>query len=143
MGEAADGASALKLAYALKPDVVLMDLLMPVMDGVTATEAIRKELPDTEVLALTSVLESGLVIQAISSRTRVRISGSQSTSCNWAAKLFRIGNPPSPSRESPAPLHGLGQFPVPPIGRPFLLTLEHSLSFIVGSPDTASSCLSS
>jgi two-component system, NarL family, response regulator LiaR len=65
VGEAADGAAALRMAQQLKPDVVLMDLLMPVMDGVAATSAIRRELPDIEVLALTSVLEESLVIQAI------------------------------------------------------------------------------
>jgi two-component system, NarL family, response regulator LiaR len=51
-GEAADGAEAVRLARQLRPDVVLMDLLMPVMDGIAATAAIRRELPDTEVLAL-------------------------------------------------------------------------------------------
>jgi DNA-binding NarL/FixJ family response regulator len=65
VGEAADGESALRMARELRPDVVLMDLLMPVMGGVAATAAIRRELPDTEVLALTSVLESSLVIQAV------------------------------------------------------------------------------
>lgn len=42
-----------------------MDLLMPVMDGIAATAAIRRELPDTEVIALTSVLEDGSVIGAM------------------------------------------------------------------------------
>ena len=65
VGEAADGAAALRMAREFQPDVVLMDLLMPVMDGVAATSAIRRELPDIEVLALTSVLEESLVIQAI------------------------------------------------------------------------------
>ena len=65
VGEAADGAEALRMARDLRPDVVLMDLLMPVMDGVTATGTIRRELPETEVLALTSVLEEGLVVQAV------------------------------------------------------------------------------
>src|SRR5690242_1474601 len=65
VGEAADGAEALRLARELKPDVVLMDLLMPVMDGITATAAIRRELPDTEVLALTSVLEDASVVGAV------------------------------------------------------------------------------
>lgn len=65
VGEAADGASSVELARALKPDVVLMDLLLPVMDGVTATGHIRRELPDTEVIALTSVLENNLVFRAI------------------------------------------------------------------------------
>ena len=65
VGEASDGAEALRLARELRPDVVLMDLLMPVMDGIAATQAIRQELPDTEVLALTSVLEDASVVGAI------------------------------------------------------------------------------
>jgi DNA-binding NarL/FixJ family response regulator len=65
VGEAADGAEALRQARQLRPDVVLMDLLMPVMDGITATAAIRQELPDTEVLALTSVLEDASVVGAV------------------------------------------------------------------------------
>lgn len=65
VGEAANGAEALRLARELKPDVVLMDLLMPVMDGIAATAAIREELPDVEVLALTSVLEDQAVVGAV------------------------------------------------------------------------------
>ena len=57
VAEATNGAEAVKLARELQPDVVVMDLLMPVMDGVAATAAIRREVPDVEVLALTSVLE--------------------------------------------------------------------------------------
>jgi len=65
VGEASDGAEAVELARRLRPDVVLMDLLMPVMDGIAATSAIRKELPEIEVVALTSVLESAAVIGAV------------------------------------------------------------------------------
>jgi len=65
VGDAADGAEALRLSRELKPDVVLMDLLMPGMDGIAATAAIRRELPDTEVLALTSVLEDASVVGAV------------------------------------------------------------------------------
>lgn len=65
VGEAADGAEALRMARELLPDVVLMDLLMPVMDGIAATAAIRSTLPDTEVLALTSVLEDASVTGAV------------------------------------------------------------------------------
>jgi DNA-binding NarL/FixJ family response regulator len=65
VAEAADGEEALRLARQLRPDVVLMDLLMPRMDGIAATAAIRAELPDTEVIALTSVLEDRSVVQAV------------------------------------------------------------------------------
>jgi NarL family two-component system response regulator LiaR len=65
VGEAANGAEAVERARALRPDVVLMDLLMPVMDGIAATTAIRGELPDTEVVALTSVLEDASVVGAV------------------------------------------------------------------------------
>jgi NarL family two-component system response regulator LiaR len=65
VGEAKNGQEAVRLATELRPDVVLMDLLMPVMDGIAATGAIRQELPDTEVIALTSVLEDASVVSAV------------------------------------------------------------------------------
>jgi len=65
VGHAENGAEALKMAHDLKPDVVLMDLLMPVMDGITAIGRIRRELPDTEVVAVTSVLEDASVVGAV------------------------------------------------------------------------------
>ncbi|MFL5702475.1 MAG: response regulator [Ktedonobacteraceae bacterium] len=65
VGEASNGAEAIELTRQLRPDVVLMDLLMPVMDGIAATAAIRTELPETEVIALTSVLESTAVVGAM------------------------------------------------------------------------------
>jgi DNA-binding NarL/FixJ family response regulator len=65
VGEAENGAEAVELARKLNPDVVLMDLLMPVMDGITAIGLIRREVPDTEVIALTSVLEDASVVGAV------------------------------------------------------------------------------
>jgi two-component system, NarL family, response regulator LiaR len=65
VGEASNGEEALAMARELGPDVVLMDLLMPVMDGISATEKIRAELPDVEVIALTSVLEDASVTGAV------------------------------------------------------------------------------
>jgi two-component system, NarL family, response regulator LiaR len=65
VGEAQNGKEALAMARVLRPDVVLMDLLMPVMNGIEATGAIRSELPEVEVMALTSVLGDASVTGAI------------------------------------------------------------------------------
>jgi DNA-binding NarL/FixJ family response regulator len=65
VGEASNGVQAVEMARQLRPDVVLMDLLMPLMDGTEATAIIRRELPDTEVIALTSVLEDAAVVGAV------------------------------------------------------------------------------
>lgn len=65
VGEADNGAEAVKLVALLAPDVVLMDMLMPVMGGIEATSRIRAEFPDTEVIAMTSVLEDATVLGAV------------------------------------------------------------------------------
>lgn len=65
VGEAANGEEALQEAQRLTPNVIVMDLMMPVMDGITATRHLRKRLPDTEIIALTSTLEEHKVNGAI------------------------------------------------------------------------------
>lgn len=65
VGEAANGAQALDQVASLRPDVVLMDIKMPVMDGLTAIRRIRGAYPDTEVIAVTSVLEDTAIIDAV------------------------------------------------------------------------------
>src|SRR5260221_3311059 len=61
VGDATNGSEAVRLAHRLRPDLVLMDLVMPELDGIAATEDIRRELPDTKVVILTSVLEEASV----------------------------------------------------------------------------------
>jgi DNA-binding NarL/FixJ family response regulator len=65
VGEASDGEIAVALVDSLQPDVVLMDLLMPNMDGLTATAAIRHRHPDIEVVAVTSFIEEHKVTAAL------------------------------------------------------------------------------
>ena len=65
VGEANNGEEAVRLASRLEPDVVLMDLTMPVMDGITAITQIRAAQPDVEIVALTSVLEDASVVGAV------------------------------------------------------------------------------
>ena len=112
VGEAANGEQALRLARELQPDVVLMDLLMPGMGGTAATAAIRRELPDVEVIVLTSVLEDKAIYDAmragatgyllkdteadkLSRAIRAAAAGQVQLSPAVAARLVReIGAPP-------------------------------------------------
>ena len=117
IGEAQDGAEALKLAQELHPDVVLMDILMPVMDGIKATAAIRQSLPDTEVIALTSVLGDNSVIDAVRAGAigyllkdtdanelrraiKAAAAGKVQLSPEVAARLMREVRTPTETRES-------------------------------------------
>jgi NarL family two-component system response regulator LiaR len=64
-GEAASGEAALELCGQVLPDVILMDLMMPDMDGVTATRLIRQQFPKVQVVALTSFKEQEMVQNAL------------------------------------------------------------------------------
>ncbi|HEY48334.1 MAG: LuxR family transcriptional regulator [Anaerolineae bacterium SM23_ 63] len=65
VGEADSGETAVLMCNNVKPDVVLMDLVMPGMDGAEATQAIREQCPDVQVIALTSFKEEELVQRAL------------------------------------------------------------------------------
>jgi two-component system, NarL family, response regulator LiaR len=64
-GEAADGNEAIEKARLLQPDVVLMDLSLPVVDGITATSTIHSDLPETKILVLTGGLDLEPIASAI------------------------------------------------------------------------------
>ena len=65
VGEAADGAEALRLAEELAPDVVLMDLRMPGVDGLTAIEHLGREQPEVAVIILTTYNEDDLMVRGL------------------------------------------------------------------------------
>lgn len=65
VGEAKDGAEALAVCNRVQPDVILMDLMMPEMDGAAATRAIQKNWPEVKIIALTSFQEKDLIHEAL------------------------------------------------------------------------------
>jgi DNA-binding NarL/FixJ family response regulator len=65
VGEASDGLEAVERATELRPDIVVMDLMMPNLDGIDATSRIKASLPEIEVIALTSFIEEARVVAAI------------------------------------------------------------------------------
>jgi two-component system, NarL family, response regulator LiaR len=65
VGEATNGREAVRMCARLRPNVVLMDLVMPEMDGITATRIIHQKFPYTQVIILTSILHSDLLAAAI------------------------------------------------------------------------------
>ena len=65
VGEAENGLEAIKVCAEVRPDVILMDMVMPEMDGASATRAIRQQFPQVQVIALTSFKEGELVQNAL------------------------------------------------------------------------------
>src|SRR5512137_1872623 len=70
VGEAANGAEAVRLCSEVQPQVVLMDLRMPGMDGLTAIKHIRQQQPDTNIVILTTYNEDALMIDGLRSGAR-------------------------------------------------------------------------
>jgi len=64
-GEAESGEAAIQLCAEVLPDVILMDIVLPMMDGATATRAIRQQFPQVQVIALTSFKEGELITNAL------------------------------------------------------------------------------
>ena len=70
VGAARDGAEAVRMAEELRPDVVLMDLSMPVLDGAAATAALRERMPECSVLVLTTYADDDSVFPALRAGAR-------------------------------------------------------------------------
>lgn len=69
-GEAADGAEAVRLCHDLRPDVALMDLRMPGMDGLTAIGLLRQQLPEVAIIILTTYDEDDLMVRGLQAGAR-------------------------------------------------------------------------
>ena len=67
VAEASDGIEAVSKVHALKPDVILLDMMMPRLDGIGAITEIKKDCPDAKILVLTSFVEDEKVFTAIKS----------------------------------------------------------------------------
>jgi len=65
VGTAKNGQDAIEQAVSLKPDIVLMDIHMPIMDGIAATEKLRRQLPDSQVVMLTTFDDESYIIRSL------------------------------------------------------------------------------
>lgn len=105
-GEARTGTETVALARALRPDVVVLDVSMPEMDGIEAARAIRTELPDTEVIALTMHDTEAILSSALAAGARGYVlkteAGRELTAAIDAVSQHRTyigkGTPPRPGR---------------------------------------------
>lgn len=70
VGQAKDGAAAVRVASQLKPDVIVLDVILPVKNGIDACREISETLPDTRVLVLTAATEEDAVMEAVSAGAR-------------------------------------------------------------------------
>ena len=91
IGEAADGASAVALVERRRPDVVIMDLRMPDMDGLEATEKVLEQAPDTGVLIFTAYGERSLLQRGLESGARATSSRRRRTRRSFGNREGRAG----------------------------------------------------
>ncbi len=122
IGQAVNGKDAMETAVSLHPDVILMDVRMPVMDGITATQQIRRQLPDCQVLMLTTFDDEEYIVKSLragavgyllkdipaaelAQAVRLAYTGIYQLAPSIAGKLIgRLDTAPTPAKPKPTPL---------------------------------------
>jgi NarL family two-component system response regulator LiaR len=148
-GEAADGDAAVRCCAEVQPDVVLMDLKMPGMDGIAATRVIREHFPTVQVLALTSFRDEELVQRALQAGAiGYLLKNVSADDLATAIRAAHAGQPTLAPEATQALVHAAAQPPVPgqdltPREREVLALMVQGLSNtaiaarLVVSPSTA------
>ncbi len=90
VGEASDGEEAIQLCEIVRPDVVLMDLKMPNMDGITATRVIRQRWPETKVIILTNFRDSTILDTALEAGAAGYLLKDITPPRNWQTQFSRL-----------------------------------------------------
>jgi NarL family two-component system response regulator LiaR len=117
VGEAADGTEALRLCERTRPDVILMDLMMPRMDGPTATRAILARFPHIRILVLTSFHEDNLVQEALrSGAIGYLLKNVTAAELAHAIRAARQGTPTLAPEAAQALIHVTTRSAVPALG---------------------------
>ncbi len=111
-GEAENGETAIQLCAKLQPDVILMDMVMPGMNGATATRTIRQQFPNIQVIALTSFKEEELVKSALEAGPLVTCSR-MFQPMNWSGPFAQPMPAVPPYRQRP-----LKRWSMPPASHP-------------------------
>lgn len=118
VGESADGSAAVELAHRLLPDVIVMDLHMPTLDGAAAATEILRHRPGTQILILTGAPDGYLAALARAARVAACLPKSASPQTLIDTVRALAGGLPhtaEPTRDSPAPTT-CGEGPIPPAG---------------------------
>ena len=134
VGEAANGEDAVRFASELKPDLVVMDLMMPVMDGVEATRQIKEVLPDTHILILTTFGTSADVSRAVAAGAEGAIMKDASTDVQLEAiRTVAAGG----KMFSPEIKRSMEENPVPPTFTQRQLQVLQSVTQGLGNKEIA------
>ena len=134
VGEAGDGEAAVEAAVRLKPDLVVMDLMMPVVDGTEATRRIKKALPETRILILTTFGTSAEVARAVAAGASGAIMKDASTDEQLAAiRAVAAGG----TVFSPDIQRAMEEIPKPPVFTQRQLQILESVTRGLGNKEIA------